>query len=229
MVAHPAMDELTATNYGAGDKVQVTLDGETVKIPFAHGSLNSIRSLLETLALEKQKILFTLRVDGVPASLSQPSADQPEFSRVDAESIPLGELPLLLLTSAQQQADRLRADLENALTLVLINDQPAAREIWWGIARQLKEPILTLSLMPDSVCKLCSTVSFERLRKWQLQQIAVIVREVNAVCEAGDNIKISDALERRVLPWLQKLSDLIQLWLQAISASYQLGISYHIA
>jgi hypothetical protein len=223
------MDKLTASNFGAEEKIQVTLDGETVKIPFARGSMNSIRSLLETLALEKQRILFTFQIDGLPVNLSQLPSDKTDFLRVDAESIPLGELPLLLLTSAQQQAERIRADLENALTLVLINDQPAAREIWWNIASQLKEPILTLSLMPESVCQLCSTVSFERLRKWQLQQIAVIVREVNAVCEADDNIKISDALERRVLPWLQKLSDLIQLWLQAVSASYQLGISYRVA
>ena len=210
--------------FSAGEKIQVTLDGEIVKIASPCGSLNSIRSQLETLALEKQRILSALAVDGISAHLAQPLESAAGFSRVDAESIPLGELPLLLLTSAQQQAERIRADIEKALTLVLINSRSAASEIWWDIARQLKEPILTLSLMPESVCKLCSTVSFERLRKWQLQQIAAIVREVNAVCDTGDNIKISDALERRVLPWLQKLSDLIQLWLQAVSASYHLGI-----
>lgn len=229
MVKHRTMDNLTPSDFGAAEKIQVTLDGETVKLPSASGSLNSVRCLLETLALEKQRLLFTLVVDGVPASLSPPPGDQTGFLRVDAESIPLGELPLLLLTSAQQQAERIRADLEKALTLVLINDQSTAREIWWDLARQLKEPILTLSLMPESVCKLCSTVSFARLRQWQLQQIAVIVREVNATCETGDSIGLSDALERRVLPWLQKLSDLIQLWLQAVSASYQLGINYHVA
>jgi len=223
------MDDPTPSDFGGEEKIQVTLDGETVKVSSASRSLNSVRCLLETLALEKQRLLFTFVVDGVAASLALPHGDQTGFLRVDAESIPLGELPLLLLTSAQQQADRLRADLEKALTLVLINDQSTAREIWWNLARQLKEPILTLSLMPESVCQLCSTVSFARLRQWQLQQIAVIVREVNAVCEAGDSIRLSDALERRVLPWLQKLSDLIQLWLQAVSASYQLGINYHVA
>ncbi len=223
------MDEVNASNFDAQQKIQVTLDGETVKITSSCGSLNALRSLLETLALEKQRILSDLVVDGISVHLAQPVEAETGFHRVDAASIPLGELPLLLLTSAQQQAERIHAEIEKALTLVLINSQSAASEIWWGIARQLKEPILTLSLMPESVCKLCSTVSFERLRKWQLQQIAVIVREVNAVCETGDNIKISDALERRVLPWLQKLSDLIQLWLQAVSASCQLGLSYHAA
>ena len=212
--------------FSAGEKIQVTLDGETVKIASSCGSLNSIRSLLETLALEKQRILSNFAVDGIPVHLAQPLESGTGFFRVDAESIPLGELPLLLLASAQQQAERIQADIEKALTLVLINSQSAASEIWWGIARQLKEPILTLSLMPESVCKLCSTVSFERLRQWQLQQIAAIIREVNAVCERGDSIGISDALERRVLPWVQKLSDLIQLWLQAVSASYELGVSF---
>lgn len=209
--------------------VLVTLDGEAVKVPAGRCSLNSIRSLLETLALEKQCMLTSLSVDGRPTDLGLAQTGPVNFFRVEADSVPLAELPLLLLTTAQQQVDRVREAVENALTLVLINNRSTARELWWNIARQLKDPVLTLSLMPDSICKLCSSVSFDQLRQWQFKQIATIVREVDAVCETGDNITISDALERRVLPWLQKLNDLVRLWYQAVSAGYQLGINYHAA
>ena len=223
------MEHATPSDFPAYGKIHVTLDGATVKVPAGRCSLNSVRCLLETLALEKQCVLAAIYVDGQPADLALSPAGTAGFSRVAAESIPLGELPLLLLTTAQQQVDRVREAIEKALTLVLINNRSTARELWWNIARQLKDPILTLSLMPEQVCKLCSSVSFERLRKWQLEQVAAIVREVDAVCESGDNITISDVLERRVLPWVQKLTDLVRLWYQAVSAGYQLGIKYHAA
>jgi hypothetical protein len=223
------MDHATRFDFPAYENIQVTLDGETVEVPAGRCSLNSVRCLLETIALEKQCVLSSISVDGQPADLGLAPAGTVKFSRVDADSIPLAELPLLLLATAQKQVDRIRRAVENTITLVLINNHATARELWWNIARQLKDPILTLSLMPEPVCRQCGSASFERLRKWQLQQIATIVREVDAVCETGDNLMISDALERRVLPWAQKLNNLIQLWHQAVSAGYQLGINYHAA
>jgi hypothetical protein len=223
------MDYANSEFAGAAGIILVTLDGETVKVPAGRCSLNAIRSLLETLALEKQCIVSSLSVDGQPVGLAPAKTGSVNFSRVEADSVPLAELPLLLLTTAQQQVERVREAIENALTLVLINNRSTARELWWNIARQLKDPILTLSLMPEPVGQPSGSVSFERLRKWQLQQIAAIIREVDAVCENGDNIKLSDVLERRVLPWAQKLNDLIQLWHQTVSAGYQLGINSHAA
>ncbi len=209
-----------------GEKIVVTLDGETVNLPAGRHSLNSIRSLLEALALEKQRVLSVLAVDGQAANLALPLVADGGFCRVAAESIALVELPLLLLTTAQQQVDSARESVETAVTLVLINNPVTARELWWDIARQLKEPVLTLSLMPESTCKLCGNVSFDRLRKWQLEQIAAIIHEVDKACDFLDSLKISDALENRVLPWLQKLDELIQLWLAVVSSGYQLRIKY---
>lgn len=206
--------------------IQVTLDGEPISVPPGRYSLHSIRSLLETRALEKQRVLSAISVDGTLADLTIPFAETIEFTLVEAESIPLNELPLLLLNTAQQQVDRARDAIEKAMTLVLINNADTAKELWWNQAHLLKDPVLTLSLMPDHVCRLCSTGSFDKLRKWQLEQIATIIREVDHACDTGDSIKISDVLEDRVLPWLQKLADLVRLWYQAVSAGYELGIKY---
>ncbi|HEY2328347.1 MAG TPA: hypothetical protein VGI63_00865 [Verrucomicrobiae bacterium] len=207
-------------------KIEVTLDGEPIMLPAGRNTLNSIRGHLEMLTLSQQRILSVFAVDGQSLNLALPLIGGGGFSRVNAESVVLLELPLLLLTTAQQQVGRAHESVEVAVTLVLINDAPTARELWWDIARQLKEPVLTLSLMPENVRRLCGSVSFDQLHNWQLKQIATIVREVDSVCETMDTVKISDALENRVLPWLDKLGELIQLWHETTLAGSRLGIKH---
>jgi len=203
--------------------VLVTLDCETVALPRGRHSLNSIRAYLETIALGAQRILSEFVVDGVPVDLSQ-ALESRAFCRIEAVTMPLDQLPLLLLTTAGRQVQRARAAVEETLTLVLINSPQTARELWWNLAAQLKEPVLTLSLMPDNLCRLCCGTSFGKLRRWQLEQIAVIVQRVDAACETGDNIQLSDALEKLVLPWLEKLREHVGLWHEATEAGARLGI-----
>ena len=208
----------------SGGEVTVTLDCEAVLVPAGRVSLTSIRSYLETLALANQRVLAEVSVDGCPLDLSLP-LDQRAFSRIDALTIPLQELPLLLLTTAGHQVRRARESVEAALTLVLINTPATAREVWWNLAAQLKEPVLTLSLMPENVCRRCCGTAFDQLRRWQLEQIAVIMRRVDDACESQDNIELSDALEKFVLPWLDQLAEHIQLWHHATEAGLRLGIA----
>jgi len=209
---------------GAAGTVLVTLDSEPVALPAGRHSLDAIRSYLETLALAGQRMLAVFAVDGCQVNLALPLVNKGEFCRVDAETLPLDELPLLLLTTAGQQVGRAREAVEAALTLVLINNPATARELWWKIACQLKEPVLTLSLMPENLCRLCCGTSFQQLRRWQLEQIAVIVRKVDAAGESQNNIQLSDALEKLVLPWLEKLEEHIQLWHATTLAGARLGI-----
>jgi hypothetical protein len=204
-------------------QIVVMLDCETLALPAGRKSLNSIRSYLESQALSKQRILAEFIVDGTPQDLSLP-LEQQSFSRVEAVTISLEELPLLLLNTAGRQVARAQASVEATLTLVLINNPNTAHELWWNLAGQLKEPVLTLSLMPENICQLCSGVSFERLRRWQLQQLAIIVRRVDAACDSGDNILLSDALEKTVLPWLTSLGQQIELWHETALAALRLGI-----
>jgi hypothetical protein len=207
---------------GSAGEIPVTLDCETVVLPTGRNSLNSIRSYLESLALAGQRVLAEFAVDGCAVDPAMP-LDKVSFRRVDAVTVPLNELPLLLLTTAGQQVDRAHASVEAALTLVLINNPVTARELWWNIACQLKEPVLTLSLMPENLCQLWCGTTFYKLRQWQLEQIAMIVRRVDEACESQDNIKLSDALEKLVLPWLDKLGEHVRLWQAATQAGVRLG------
>jgi len=203
-----------------GDIV-VTLDSENVALPPGRRSLNSVRSYLETVALANRRILGDILLDGRPIGLL-PISETRRFQRIDAVTIPLCDLPLVLLTTASQQVVRARELVESALTLVLINDPDNARELWWKIASQLKEPVLTLSLMPEYLCQRWCGTTFQRLREWQLEQIASIIRRVDQSCDSNNTILLSDSLEQLVLPWLDKLADHIVLWKNAASAGSRL-------
>src|SRR5215469_15365363 len=194
------MNDTNSEYVESSGEIRVTLDGETVVLPTGRNSLGAVRSYLESVALGSQRVLAEFAVDGCAVNLSMP-LDNLSFRRVDAITVPLSELPLLLLTTAGQQVGRARVSVETALTLVLINSPSAANELWWHIAWQLKEPVLTLSLMPEHLCQVWFGTSFQKLRRWQLEQIAIIVQRVDEACESQNNIYLSDALENLVLPW----------------------------
>jgi hypothetical protein len=212
------------------DEVEITLDGLPVGLPSGYRSLNAIRCLLETLALERQRILCSLNVDGQPVNLALPWLNQRICCRVEAGTVALEETPLLLLKKAYQQTEHARECVETALTLVLINDGRVAREVWWNLVSVLKEPVLTLSLLPENTSQPFEhRTSLAQLRKWQLEQIAAIIRDVDEACHSEDTIPLSNALENRVLPWLQHLGELISLWHETVLAGSRLGISHAVS
>jgi hypothetical protein len=207
-------------------EVEATLDGLPVKLPSGRRSLNGIRCHLETLALEKQRILCSFSIDGEPVNLSLPFIQQKAFRRIEAKTVALKETSILILKRALQQTEHAWDCVETAITLVLINDVHVARELWWNLARRLKEPVLTLSLLPDNNCEQADgRASLTQLRQWQLEQVAAIIKDVDKVCCSEDTIPLSNALENRVLPWLHELSEFISLWHETVMAGFRLGIS----
>jgi hypothetical protein len=81
-------------------------------------------------------------------------------------------------------------------------------------------------LLPDSACGPANgRASLTQLRKWQLEQIATIIKDVDAVCRAEDSLPLSNALENRVLPWLQNLTELIILWHETAQVGSRLGMN----
>jgi len=167
-----------------------------------------------------------LSVDGESVNLALPLIRGGVIHRVDAGTAALKETSILLLKTALQQAEYLQKCVETAVTLVLINDGCVAHEIWWNLAKQLKDPVFTLSLLPDDASgPVIYGASPTQLRQWQLEQIAAIIRDVDEACQSKDTIPLSNALESRVLPWLQKLSELISLWHETVLAGLRLGIT----
>ena len=104
------------------------------------------------------------------------------------------------------------------------------REVWWNLASALKEPVITLSLLPENICQpFDNRTPLTQLCKWQLEQIAAIMEDLDEACHSEDSIQLSNALENRVLPWLQNLGELISLWHETVLAGSRLGISHAVS
>jgi hypothetical protein len=208
---------MASFDFVSGD-LETTLDGTPIAVPPERRTLSAIRSYLESLALQQQRILCWLSVDGEPIGLCQPGIVLTSFTRVDGETMSLNEVPVQLIRAALQQTVAIRSRLQTAVELVLINDNGPAREIWWTLAPVLKEPLLTLSLLPDTICGPDNgRASLRQLRKWQLQQLGSVLQDIDAACGAEDTTALAEALEQRALTWLDKLHQTLELWLEAAS------------
>lgn len=219
------MSEPISQSLPLPESVEVILDGRPIPIPAERRSISAIRCYLETLAMEQQRILFTFTVDGEPAKSANAAGKKGSFTRIEGETVDLKDMPVHLLETSLQQIADARALVERAVSLVLINERPLAREIWWNLTRKLKEPLLTLSLVPETVCRPHgeSGASPLQLRRWQLQQLAFIIKDVDAACWVADPAALSNALETRVLPWLESLEELINLWHCTVLAGVRAG------
>ena len=188
------------------DEIQVLLDGCPVHIPAGRRSIAAIRSYLETISLEQHRILCALRIDGEQVNLAEQFLTQKSFRQVTGETIHLDQMPMQLIETAIQQAADAREQVISAVALVLINDGCLAREFWWNLARQLKNPLLTLNLVPEAICAPANgSAPATQLRKWQFEQLAAVLKDVDERCWSEDSNLLADALENRVMPWLDAL------------------------
>lgn len=203
--------------------MEVLLDGQVVRLPAERRSLSAIRTYLETLALENERILCTFSVDGRPANIPQTHPERFAFYRIEGQTMGLTDMPLRMLETALREAAQARAAIETAVIVVLINNGAVARELWWDMARKLKEPLLTLSLLPENIYQpVAGCASLLQMRKWQLQQLATIIRDVDEACWSATTDALSNALENRALPWIDKLQQMIRLWYQTVLAGSRL-------
>lgn len=197
--------------------IEVKLDGVCIELPPERRSFIAIRSYLEALALQQQRILCSLNIDGESVNLTQPRHCNLGFTQIEAETMSLNEVPAQLIQAALQQATAVRSRLQTAVELVIINPASQAREIWWGLSTSLKEPLLTLSLLPDHICGPSNgRASLTQLRQWQLEQLGRIIQEVDEASHLEDTTGLSDALEKRALPWLDSLVNSLTLWQKTI-------------
>jgi hypothetical protein len=204
------------------EDLQVLLDGAPVKLPPGGRSLKGLRCYLESLALEQQRILYAFKVDGAHAESVARHDATADFSRVEAITIEFDDMPLYLLGLAREQAERAREAAVSAAELVVVKDCAVAREFWWDLAVQLRQPLLTLSLVPEAMCGgTLGSASVSQLRKWQLQQLGGIIREVDEACQLHEISALRAAIETRVLPWLASLQASLDLLRETIQSRFR--------
>ncbi len=56
------------------------------------------------------------------------------------------------------------------------------------------------------------------IRRWQLQQLGNVLKNVDDACWSEDPRMLSNALENTALAWLNNLHDSLRLWHDAVSA-----------
>jgi hypothetical protein len=213
MICETRGRRMASSDSNSAGEIEVKLDGLPVEIPSERHSFAAIRSCLELIALQQQRILCSLSVDGEPVNLTQPRDASKTFARVEAETMSLNEVPAQLIKAALQQTAAARSQVQAAVELVLINGGHPARELWWNLSTVLKEPLLTLSLLPENICGPANgRASLMQLRKWQLQQLGSVIQDVDDVCCCEDPIALSDALEKRALVWLNNLFESLKVW-----------------
>ncbi len=201
----------------SGARPQVVLDGLPVSLPRERRTLAGIRSYLETMALERQRILYSLQVDGKPASLAETLTTREPFARVDAESVDPDQMPLELVRTALTQTLQAQERVLAAVSLVMNSGPEAKSESWWNLSQVLKQPLLTAGLLIEKLrdCEY-GGASVKQLYKWQLQQLGVIMKDVDKSCWSTDPTNLSRALQERVLPWLESLRRSLDLWYETL-------------
>ena len=192
-------------------RFEVLLDGRPVELPPQRRTLLGIRSYLEAIALGQHRLLWAFSIDGDAAASAGTLAAPGQFLRVIGQTMGLEQIPLQLVENAIHQTTHTHAEVLRAVSQVLINDPARGHELWWDLTGKLKQPVLTLSLLPETICGASGGASLMQLRRWQLQQLAAIINEVDQTCQAEDPTALSDALEKRVLPWLESLQESLDL------------------
>jgi len=190
-------------------QTSVLLDGKPVALAGQNASsLTAVRAHLEILALCQQRILFSLTVDGMALNLGDTSLPSRRFKRVVASTISFDQLRFQLLRAARKQVEHLKSRVEGAVLLALINDWPVVQRCWWDLLPDLKEPLVTLSFCTELFPQPPPLpLSVFRGRVIEAEHLGRLLSELESICEQRDGASFSDALEQRLLPWLEQLDD----------------------
>jgi hypothetical protein len=188
-------------------RVVVTLDGRAVELTHQQGrSLQAIRTHLETAALKRHRVLFSLTVNGVPVSLGESMSPFKTFHKIVARTIGFNQLSLQLVAVAADQVNTLHERVQRMALQVMINEWHKAEEMWWDLMPDLKDPLMTLSFIPQAIEMMPNgeEISAKAIKKFT-HDLVVILEEIDRIIARQELLEFSNALENDLLPWLRGL------------------------
>jgi len=197
----------SANKQPAIPRVQITLDGQPVALGGKQSrSLQSIRSHLERVALKRQRVLFSLTINGAPVSLAESLSPFKTFHKIAARTIGFDQLGYQLVAVAADQVNSLHERIERLALQIMINDWPKAEALWWQLMPEIKDPLLTLSFVPPSVEMLPhgEEIGTKALKRFTLDLVKIL-EEIEDILTRKELLELSDALENQLLPWLRGL------------------------
>lgn len=191
-------------------QVLVTLDGVPIALPAGiERNVAAIRAHLESVVLSRRRLLCMLHVDGVPTDLDNPSPLHKPTRVVSAESIAFDQLHQQLVLLTRERVKLLIERTRSAALLVLINDWEQSRRIWNNLLPELRQALLALCVLPP-MANAVDRESYSNVRLAEL--LGRILADVNYVMSQRSPEELSDALEQRVLPWLDLLQLSLEKW-----------------
>ena len=191
--------------------VQVTLDGKPVELAIHQGrSLQAIRTHLEALALRRGRVLFALSVNGKPVSLGRPVSLFKTFHKVVARTVGFNQLGFQLIAVAEAQVDGLHERIEQLSLQIMINDWTKAEELWHEIMPELKDPLLTLSFIPNVIELLPNgqEIGARAIKRFS-EELVVILEAIDLILARQELLEFSNVLENQLLPWLRSVGHCI--------------------
>ncbi len=199
---------IEAQNSTKKSGLQVILDGKRLTVPpQAASSFRELFSYLEQMAIQGQRVLSSVCVDGIEVRSPGLKAAWEPFQQVEANTISFQDLGHHVVSVAREQVGNLLSRVEAVHMVVLINDWPVAQRLWWELVPDFKTPMLELSFLQE--------LWGDRLRDFRVgtqslaehwDQIGQIQAELELTLQRrNDLVEFSDLLERRLLPWLRDL------------------------
>ena len=194
--------------FGSLLPVLVTLDGKTLEVPqHVQDSLPAIRSYLELMALEQQRVVSVLSVDGQLVNLQCPRLEPAHFHRIQAQTISFTDLSRQLIATAHAQVRLLQTRVEAAAMQVLINDWPAVNRLWQEWVPEFMSPVLIIKSLRELCGVRLDELSIEDQQlSDHLAQFSPMWEHIERIFEQQDTIELSNALEQRLGPWLDRLA-----------------------
>ena len=197
----------SANKQPAIPRVQITLDGQPLALAGKQSrSLQAIRSHLERVALKRNRVLFSLTINGTPVGVGDSLLRFKSFHKIAARTIGFNQLGFQLVAVAADQVNALHDRVEALSLQVMINDWQKAEQLWWDLMPELKDPLLTLSFVPASVETLPhgEEINAAALKRFTIDLVKIF-EHIDDILTRKELLELSDALENELLPWLRGL------------------------
>jgi hypothetical protein len=199
-------------SYWNSSSLRITIDDQPIELPdWLADSLTSIKTYLECWAMKKDRVLWTLQVDGSNVNLADVTVPLPSFNNIRAGTITFEELSGRLIKAGREKVTELRFAIEQAILVVLINDWEIAEGLWYEWEPQLREPVLSLRALRElQTGKREDIFDYEPLAQCA-DELELICNEVQmlfgkpeAERSITDIVTFSEILEFTVVPWLTR-------------------------
>lgn len=192
-------------------EVQVTIDNERVALPeWLSNSLASIKTYLECLVIKKERVLWTLCVNGVKVDPMTVAIPMDIVHQIQVSTITFDSLTDQLISAGQSKLAELASEIEAAVLIVVINEPEAALNLWKSWEPQLREPLLSLRALKELKGDTFFSVDGVQALVERIEELGMIVSEVETLFDADDGtapdmVVLSEILEFTLLPWLNSV------------------------